>query len=151
MNNVNLTGRLTQNAVCFGKNKETLKFSLACRSGYDPATKKPRVDFVPCVFFNASDKLRALLMDSGKGKPVELRGRISTSSFESNGERKFATEVLVDARDFYLQFEEKGASHARTGNSKTPARDLPRSRDMGDIPPAWSDSDRSDRLGDMVP
>lgn len=151
MNTVILTGRLTQNAVCFGQQQETLKFSLACRSGYDPTTQKQRVDFVPCVFFKASPKLRELLVTSGKGKPVELRGRISTSSFESNGERKFATEVLIDARDFHLLFEEKGGSHARVRNNQTPARDLHGSRSVGDVSPAWSDSDRSDRLGDMVP
>ena len=51
MNNVVVTGRLTSNAIVFGKEQETLKFTVATQSGFDSKTMEPRVDFVPCVFF----------------------------------------------------------------------------------------------------
>ncbi len=75
------------------------------------------MEFVPCVLFRASEKLRNLLVSDGKGKPVELRGRIATSSFDKNGETRYATEVIVDLRDFSL---------LRYGESKTaPATPAP--------------------------
>lgn len=97
-----ISGRLAQNAIVFGKEQETLKFTVACRSGFDSSNNKPRVGFVPCVFFRAPEKLRELLMKEGKGKPVELRGRIMTSSYDKAGETRYATEVVVDPREFHL-------------------------------------------------
>lgn len=107
MNIAVISGRLAQNAVVFGKEKETLKFTVACPAGYDSATQENKADFVPCVIFRAPEKLRSLLTAQGKGKPVEMRGRIITSSYEQQGVMRYATEVMVDSKDFQL---------LRTGN-----------------------------------
>ena len=37
-----------------------------------------------------------------KGTPIELEGRISTSSFEVNGERRYVTEVVAFNRSLAL-------------------------------------------------
>ncbi len=102
MNVVIVSGRLAANAVVFGNNQETLKFSVACKSGYDSAAQQPRVEFIPCVMFRAPEKLRSLLASEGKGKPVELQGRIATSSFDKNGETRYSTEVIADLKEFQL-------------------------------------------------
>jgi single-stranded DNA-binding protein len=102
-----ISGRLAQNAIAFGKEKETLKFTVACPAGYDTTTQENKADFVPCVMFRAPEKLRDLLIAQGKGKPVELRGRIITGSYEQQGVTRYATEVVVDNRNFQL---------LRTGN-----------------------------------
>ncbi|MEW6236405.1 MAG: single-stranded DNA-binding protein [Candidatus Omnitrophota bacterium] len=119
MNVAVVSGRLAQNAVVFGKEAETLKFSVACPSGYDSAAQEAKVDFVPCVIFRAPEKLRELLAAQGKGKPVELRGRIITSSYEHNGAMRYATEVVVDARDFHL-LRTGAAQYGRSGESGKP-------------------------------
>lgn len=113
MNVVTLTGRLVQNAVVFGKDNETMKFTVASSGGYDSSSQEARVDYVPCVMFRAPEKLRQLLVAQGKGKPVELQGKVSTSSYEQQGVKRYATEVIVDARNFQLQ---------RTGNSAASAQ-----------------------------
>ncbi len=119
MNTVVVSGRLARNAVVFGAKGETLKFSIACKSGFDKATQESRVEFVPCVMFKTSEKLQQLLVAEGKGKPVELRGRIATSSYEKNGETRYATEVIADLRDFQLLRNGEGKTlGSRSGVSR---------------------------------
>ncbi len=102
MNIVCISGRLVRNAVVFGREKQVLKFTIACNSGFSAQTQKPHTDYVPCAVFGATDKLRDLLVQGGKGKPVEIQGRITTSNFEQNGSQQFVTEVIADARDMHL-------------------------------------------------
>ena len=49
-----------------------------------------------------SPELEQRLTSAGKGTHVELEGRISTSSFESNGERRYVTEVVAFNRSLTL-------------------------------------------------
>ncbi len=102
MNTAVISGRLAKNAVTFGKEQETLKFTVACQSGYDSEAKQAKVEFIPCVLFRAPEKLRALLVREGKGKPVEFRGRVITSSYDKNGETRYVTEIVADLREFQL-------------------------------------------------
>jgi single-stranded DNA-binding protein len=64
--------------------------------------QKERTAHVSCVVFNPSAELEQRLTSSGKGTPVELEGRISTSSFESNGERRYVTEVVAFNRSLVV-------------------------------------------------
>jgi single-stranded DNA-binding protein len=98
MNTCALSGRLTRNAVVAGKETKAMSFTLACKHGYDSKTKEERVEFVPCVLFQPSDAIAARLSDSGKGVFIELKGRVATSNYESDGERRFKTEVIVESR-----------------------------------------------------
>jgi hypothetical protein len=52
--------------------------------------------------FNPSPELERKLVTEGKGLYVELEGRINSSSYEVNGERKFQTEVVVFNRSFTI-------------------------------------------------
>ena len=61
----------------------------------DDNGQKERTAHVPCVVFNPSPELEQRFTSAGKGAHVELEGRISTSSFEANGERRYVTEVVA--------------------------------------------------------
>lgn len=102
MNLVALAGRLVRNAVVKGTDKKVLLFTLATKCGYDETEQKDRLTQVPCVVFNPSPELEAALVKNGKDTHVELEGRVSTSSYESNGERKYTTEVIAFSRSITL-------------------------------------------------
>ena len=86
------SGKLVRNAVVNGTASKAMKFTIAagCNS------EKTKVEFVPCVLFNPPKELEILLTQKGKGIPVEIQGRVSTSKFEVKGEVKYSTQVIVD-------------------------------------------------------
>lgn len=96
------SGRLTRNAVVNGSDNKAMKFTIATKYGYDREAKQDRVEFVPCVLFNPSQAQEELLTQEGKGLFVELQGRVSTSQFEKDGEKKFSTEVIVNKGTFNI-------------------------------------------------
>ena len=98
MNMCVLSGRLARNASVVGNEKKALSFTLACKHGYDSKAKEDRTEFVPCVLFQPSDAIAERLSQHGKGVFIEVKGRVATSSYESEGERKFKTEVVVEGR-----------------------------------------------------
>lgn len=101
MNIVTITGRFVRNAILNGNGEaKAMKFTVAAPTGYDVKAKSERTEFVPCVFFNPSDKLRELLCNEGKGKLVEFQGNVMTSTFEKNGSTVWATEVRVNPGSF---------------------------------------------------
>ncbi len=95
MNTCALSGRLARNAVVKGTDKKVLLFTLVTRYGFDEAEQKERVAYVPCVVFNPAAELEKALVTEGKDVYVELEGRITSSSYEANGERKYTTEVVA--------------------------------------------------------
>ena len=95
MNLCALAGRLVRHAVVKGTEKKVLLFTLATKCGYDETERKDRITQVPCVVFNPSPELETALVNDGKDTYLELEGRVSTSSYETNGERKYTTEVVV--------------------------------------------------------
>jgi len=97
MNICHLRGHLHRAAVIFPESK-TVKFILVTTEG-SPADGKPkRVAYVPCVLFEATRELESALAQGSPQKHLwEMSGRIARSSFEGpSGERRFATEVIVD-------------------------------------------------------
>jgi single-stranded DNA-binding protein len=97
MNVCALAGRLARNAVVKGTDKKVLLFTLVTttRNGQDDGEQKDRVNYVPCAVFNPSPELEQALVNEGKGTYVELEGRVNSTSYEANGERKFTTEVVA--------------------------------------------------------
>lgn len=113
MNITVLSGRLTKAPVVNGSGEnKAVKFTLACRYGYDPEEKKERVDFVPCVAFNLSDAMIGVLK---KGTRLGLKGRVSTSRFTSGGETKWSTEVVVDPTSIELLGQPKKTGSQEEG------------------------------------
>ena len=95
MNICVLAGRLVRNGIIRGTDKKVLLFTLETRDGRVDGEQKERVNFVPCVVFNPSPELEQKLVVQGKGLYVELEGRIASSSYEANGDKKYQTEVIV--------------------------------------------------------
>lgn len=103
MNIVTITGRFARNAHLNGSgDKRAMKFTIAAITGYDYKNKKEIVEFIPCVYFNPAEKLQTLLGSQGQGKMIELQGNVTTSSFEKNGIKVWATEVRVNPNTFQL-------------------------------------------------
>jgi len=95
MNICVLAGRLVRDGIIRGTDKKVLLFTLETRDGRVDGEQKERVNFVPCVVFNPSPELEQKLVVQGKGLYVELEGRIASSSYEANGDKKYQTEVIV--------------------------------------------------------
>jgi single-strand DNA-binding protein len=64
------------------------------------------------VFGNRADALAKIL---AKGEAIGVDGRVSTSSYEKNGEKRYATEII--ARDIYL-----GGRRPQTNGALPPFR-----------------------------
>ena len=93
MNAVCLSGYLTR-AVVNGENH--LCFTMVAKHGYNTKEGKDLKEFIPCVLFKPSKKVRDIL--SQENLFVELRGRISSSKYEKDGETKYSTKVIVDPK-----------------------------------------------------
>lgn len=102
MNICAIAGRLARNAVLKGTDKQVLLFTLAATAGWDEHEQQDRVSYVPIVVFNPSEDLVHTLVQRGKDTYVELEGRVVSSSYEANGERKFTTEVVAFNRSITL-------------------------------------------------
>lgn len=102
MNICVLAGRLARPAVVKGGDKKVLLFTLATPTGHDDREAKERLNYVPCAVFNPSPELEQALVTESKGTYVELEGRINSSAYEVNGERKFTTEVVAFNRSINL-------------------------------------------------
>ena len=102
MNICAVSGRLVRDAVIRGTDRKVLLFSVATQSGSDENGQKDRVTHVPCVVFGPSEDLVRTLVQNGQGTYIELEGRVITSSYESNGEKKYSTEVVAFNRSITL-------------------------------------------------
>ena len=102
MNICVLAGRLVRNAIVKGTDRKVLLFTVATSLWSDENGQTERMTHVPCVVFNPSPDLVKSLVQGGQGTYLELEGRIVTSSYESNGERKFTTEVVAFNRSITL-------------------------------------------------
>lgn len=96
MNKVVLTGRVTKQIEIrrTQSGKAVATFTLAV----DNHRKDDGADFPVCV---AWDKLAELLNTYvKKGHKIGVSGRLQTRSYESKGQKHFATEVVVEEIEF---------------------------------------------------
>ena len=103
MNICVISGELARDPVVKGTEKKLVLFTVVTKThNEDDNGQKERTAHVPCVVFNPSPELEQRFTSAGKGAHVELEGRISTSSFEANGERRYVTEVVAFNRSLTL-------------------------------------------------
>jgi len=96
MNIVVLTGRLTRDPeLKYGQSGTAYcKFTIAVnRMRRDDPT-----DFINCAAFGKTAELIGEYIR--KGSQLGVQGRIQTSSYEMNGEKRYRTEVVVDRIEF---------------------------------------------------
>jgi len=101
MNLCALAGQLARKAVVHGTDRKVVRFTLETRSSREEG-EKDRINYVPCALFNPTPEAERLLVEGDKGLHVELEGRVTSSSYESKGEKKYQTEVIVFNRSLTL-------------------------------------------------
>lgn len=102
MNICVLSGELARDPVVKGADKKLVLFTVVTKTNGEENGHNGRTAHVPCVVFNPSPELEQRLTSAGKGTHVELEGRISTSSFEAKGDRRYVTEVVAFNRSLSL-------------------------------------------------
>ena len=102
MNLCVISGELARDPVVKGTDKKLVLFTVVTKTNGDDNGHKERAAHVSCVVFNPPPELEQRLTSAGKGTRVELEGRISTSSFETNGERRYVTEVVAFNRSLIV-------------------------------------------------
>lgn len=95
MNLVVLTGRLTRDPeLKYGQSGSAYcRFTLAVNR-----VNKDEVDFINCVAFGKTAELVGEYLR--KGKMTGLQGRVQTSSYEVNGEKRYRTDIIADRVEF---------------------------------------------------
>ena len=116
MNRTNLVGRLTKDPITFdSENGKVAKFNIATKVGYDPDKKEDRMEFVPVTAFGLKDAFLEYLY---KGRLVSVEGRVSTDTYEKDGQTIWSTTVKCHNGGLQLQ----GAGK-KDDNPEAPAAD----------------------------
>ncbi len=105
MNKVTLMGRLTRDPeMRYSSNNNTpiVKFTLAVDRKFKQGEEK-QADFVSCTAFSKTAEFIEKYFQ--KGKQMGLFGRISTGSYEKEGQKIFTTDVIVE--DVYFTGSKK--------------------------------------------
>lgn len=108
MNNVTLMGRLTRDPelrYAQGSNMAVARFSLAVDKNLSRDKRQemeskgqPTADFINIVAFGKLGENIAKY--TGKGLRVLVNGRIQTSSYMKDGERRYSTDILASTVEF---------------------------------------------------
>jgi single-strand DNA-binding protein len=114
MNLVVLTGRLVRDPeLKYGQSGMAYcKFTLAVNR----MRKDDPADFISCAAFGKTAELIGEYLR--KGNNTGVQGRIQTSTFEVNGEKRYRTEVIVDRIEFLESRSSSANSFESDSNSK---------------------------------
>ena len=109
MNYVSLLGRLTRDVeVTYTQSgKAYARFSIAVSRG----TSNREVDFINCIAWEK--RAETISQYFKKGSRILVQGRITTGSYEKNGETRYTTDVVVNNFDFI----ETKSSEGNYGNN----------------------------------
>lgn len=120
MNNANLVGRLTrpvdlrytQTGIAYGS------FTLAVTRKYKNKDGEREADFINCVIWKKGAELLANYTQ--KGSLIGVSGPIQTRSYDNQqGQRVYATEVLVENFDFLESRKNDADGFSNAGNINT--------------------------------
>lgn len=101
MNRIVLMGRLTKEAeVRYTQNQKVVAtFTLAVDRDFKNDKGEREADFINCVVWGKAAEL--IGNSCGKGHRLLVEGRLQIRQYEDkNGQRKWATEVIVSGFDF---------------------------------------------------
>lgn len=106
MNRVMLVGRLTIKPELryTGSNLPYSRFSVAVNRTFTNSQGQREADFINVVVWRKQAENVCNFLD--KGSLVSVEGRLQTSSYEVNGEKRYRVEVVADSVQF---LESKGA------------------------------------------
>lgn len=91
MNNCSLMGRLTKEPVKRQAGDKTVcNFTLAVQRPYT----KDKTDFINCVAWGKTAEW--IIKWFSKGSMLAVTGSVQTRTWEADGQKKYATEVVVE-------------------------------------------------------
>jgi len=100
LNQVVLVGRLTQDPTVEeteGGYKRTV-VNVAVNRGFKNADGIYETDFIRCILWNAIAENTTTYCH--KGDVIGVKGRIQTSSYEKDGETKYAIDIIAEKVTF---------------------------------------------------
>ena len=127
MNQAILMGRITKDIECkyTQGGMAVARFTVAVDRGKGKDGEDRGADFIGCTAFGRTAE--NLEKFSGKGLRVAVTGRITTGSYEKDGQKVFTTDITADRVQF-IDFKEGGQKQQK------PAEPAPEGY-------AWDDSE----------
>lgn len=102
MNKVILIGRLVRDPSLkySAERKAVCKFCIAVDKPYkaDRGENEASADFIPCAAFGGKGETIAKYFK--KGNKIAIQGRLNTSSYMKNDEKRHSFDIIVDDFDF---------------------------------------------------
>lgn len=119
MNYVSLLGRFTKDPEVnyTGTGKAFVRFTLAVNREF----KKDEADFINCVAWDKTAELIGQYFN--KGRRILVQGRISVSSYEKEGEKRYSTDVVVSNISF-IDSKSEGDNKEYTSKVKEPNEEI---------------------------
>lgn len=126
MNNVTLSGRWSKDIdfKALDSGKCVAKSSIAVDDGYG---EKKQTYFFNCEMWGKTAEAAANF--SGKGKRVLINGRLKVESWEKDGQKRYATKIVVEMVEF---LEPKEGSKPASNGTPPPSDDNAPPTDISD-------------------
>ena len=80
---------------------------------------EPEADFIPCVALGKRGEFAEKYFR--KGQLVGVIGRLQVRSWDKDGERRYATEVIIEEQHFAESKKDSGEGKAAKENGQAPA------------------------------
>lgn len=131
MNKVILMGRLTRSPeVRYSQGAEPVavaRYTLAVNRRFK-RKDEPEADFIPCVALGESGEFAEKYFR--KGQLVGVIGRLQVRSWDKDGERRYATEVIIEEQHFAESKKDSGEGKAAEQSRPAAASNKP-AKQMG--------------------
>ena len=122
MNKVILMGRLTRSPeVRYSQGAEPVavaRYTLAVNRRFK-RKDEPEADFIPCVALGKRGEFAEKYFR--KGQLVGVIGRLQVRIWDKDGERRYATEVIIEEQHFAESKKDSGEGKAAKENGQAPA------------------------------
>ena len=119
MNKVILMGRLVKEPeVRYSQGTEPLaiaRYTLAVNRRFK-RQGEPEADFINCVAFGKTGEFAEKYFK--KGQMVSVVGRLQVRSWDKDGERRYATEVIIEEQHFAESKKDSGEGKAAAAQSR---------------------------------
>lgn len=119
MNKVILMGRLVKEPeVRYSQGTEPLaiaRYTLAVNRRFK-RQGEPEADFINCVAFGKMGEFAEKYFK--KGQMVSVVGRLQVRSWDKDGERRYATEVIIEEQHFAESKKDSGEGKAAAAQSR---------------------------------
>lgn len=100
MNSVMLVGRLTKDieVTKLDSGKDVTRISIAINRNYKNPDGIYETDFINCILWDSLAKNTCEYCK--KGDVIGVRGRLQTSTYEKDGEKKYSLDVIAEKITF---------------------------------------------------